>query len=445
MKRYISLLVALFISFIALNAQRARFELSFSQAFEGDAKVYVQPRMTGDVGDVALRVKDGLYVGSVPVSNTGFYDLVVVKDNRQLMTTVYTTGVKTVKMEVEIGQGRLNVADTSDNRVLSAFSAAVTSNLRTLWTKTGMSKEELKVLISSYKSVADSLLSAEKASEPVVGFVNVWAYTASYDAYTSIPRAQNIDASAIGFEFEELQQSATTALDNDYAPLFYSTYRIIAENMPAGVVHLLGKLETLYGNYKNEEVRKMVRNNFIGSFISRHDYSADFEGGLSTLEKATEVYGLSDEYVKEYLKRKATIAGSPFPAEVVLEDAEGNVVDFSSFKGKYVYIDIWASWCGPCRKEVPYLKQLEEEMKGCDVVFLSISTDSDKEEWKKAMVELDVHGYQLYDRGGNICSNLNVKGIPFFLIYDKDGKLHTYGALRPSSGFHLKQYLRDLP
>ena len=151
MKRYISLLVALFISFVALNAQRARFELSFSQAFEGDAKVYVQPRMTGNAGNVALRVKDGLYVGSVPVSNTGFYDLVVVKDNRQLMTTVYTTGVKTVKMEVEIGQGRLNVADTSDNRVLSAFSAAVTSNSRTLWTKTGMSKEELKVLISSYK------------------------------------------------------------------------------------------------------------------------------------------------------------------------------------------------------------------------------------------------------------------------------------------------------
>ena len=56
-----------------------------------------------------------------------------------------------------------------------------------------------------------------------------------------------------------------------------------------------------------------------------------------------------------------------------------------------------------------------------------------------------MHGNQLHDRDGKLSQILNVGGIPFFVVYDKEGKLHTYGALRPSSGFHLKQYLRDLP
>ena len=128
----------------------------------------------------------------------------------------------------------------------------------------------------------------------------------------------------------------------------------------------------------------------------------------------------------------------------MLEDADGNVVEFSSFKGKYVYVDLWASWCGPCCKEVPHLQALEKELQNENVVFLSISTDTDKEAWKKKMVELGMHGNQLHDRDNTLCNALNVKGIPFFLIYDKEGKLHTYKAMRPSSGDALKAFLEAL-
>ena len=162
------------------------------------------------------------------------------------------------------------------------------------------------------------------------------------------------------------------------------------------------------------------------------------------MQQAVEVYGLPERYVEEYVKRKATIVGSPFPAGVVLEDIEGNVVDFSTFKGKYVYIDLWASWCGPCCKEVPHLQALEKELQNENVVFLSISTDTDKEAWKNKMDELGMHGNQLHDRDNTLCNALNVKGIPFFLIYDKEGKLHTYKAMRPSSGDALKAFLEAL-
>ena len=60
-------------------------------------------------------------------------------------------------------------------------------------------------------------------------------------------------------------------------------------------------------------------------------------------------------------------------------------MDFAQFRGKYVYIDLWASWCVPCCREVPHLQKLEKELENKDVVFLSISIDQNPSAWKKKM------------------------------------------------------------
>ena len=114
------------------------------------------------------------------------------------------------------------------------------------------------------------------------------------------------------------------------------------------------------------------------------------------------------------------------------------------FKGKYVYVDLWASWCVPCCKQVPYLQALEKELQNKNVVFVSISTDSSEAPWKKKMEQLDMHGNQWLNPDGKLCDKLNVSGIPHFLIYDKEGNLHTYDAQRPSSGDVLKNILEGL-
>ena len=179
-------------------------------------------------------------------------------------------------------------------------------------------------------------------------------------------------------------------------------------------------------------------------FIFNYNYSADFDSGLALVKKATEKYGFPSIFVDEFMKRKSTVVGSPFPEGVTLVDAEGKVVDMSQFKGKYVYIDLWASWCGPCCKEVPYLKKLEKELKNKDVVFVSVSSDTNEQAWKSKMKELDMHGHQYLDKDNTLCDALNVKGIPFFVIYDKAGNLYTYGAMRPSSGARLRDFLESL-
>lgn len=333
--------------------------------------------------------------------------------------------------------------NTPENKALSALNVKMNDLDRTLWTKPGMGNDSLRMLVEGYGLATESLMRNFDISRPVINYMKVWAYTRAYNAYTSIPRAQSIEASAVGFDVADVLPGIEIALDNDNAPLFPMAAQMIARSIPADE-GLLGRLEKLYGSYKNEAVRAKVASLMLSAFLSEHDYSADFEGGLALLKQAVEKYALSREYVDEYMKRKATIVGSPFPADVVLEDADGNVVDIASFKGKYLYIDLWASWCGPCCKEVPHLQAIEKEFQDSNVVFLSISTDTDKEAWKNKMVELNMHGNQLHDRNNTLCNALNVKGIPFFLIYDKEGKLHTYKAMRPSRGDALRMILEGL-
>ncbi|MEJ2882720.1 TlpA family protein disulfide reductase [Pedobacter sp. GR22-6] len=118
-------------------------------------------------------------------------------------------------------------------------------------------------------------------------------------------------------------------------------------------------------------------------------------------------------------------------------DKEGKTVSMASLKGKVVLVDVWATWCGPCRAEIPHLKKLEEEMKGKDVAIISLSTDAvtDKEKWLKMIKDENLGGTQLFAGGpGNEFSQYyKVNTIPRFLVFDKEGKIVTVDSPRPSN------------
>jgi len=117
-------------------------------------------------------------------------------------------------------------------------------------------------------------------------------------------------------------------------------------------------------------------------------------------------------------------------------DKEGKQVSFASLKGKVVLIDVWATWCGPCRAEFPYLKQLEKDVEGQPVQIVSISTDADKdkEKWLKMIKDENLGGMQLYAGQDNEFSKYyKVNTIPRFLVFDKNGKIVSADALRPSN------------
>jgi thiol-disulfide isomerase/thioredoxin len=136
---------------------------------------------------------------------------------------------------------------------------------------------------------------------------------------------------------------------------------------------------------------------------------------------------------KEKLKLNNTVAPSFDYANF-----KGGTTKLSDLNGKYVYIDVWATWCGPCRAEIPFLKKVEEKYHDKNIAFVSISVDVDKdlEKWKKFVEEKQLGGIQLFaDKNWNsdFMKSFSINSIPRFILIDPSGKVVSADAARPSS------------
>ena len=115
-------------------------------------------------------------------------------------------------------------------------------------------------------------------------------------------------------------------------------------------------------------------------------------------------------------------------------DTTGSLVNLTDFKGKYVYIDVWATWCVPCIREFPKLKELEEAF-GDEIAFVSISVDMEKERWHKYVKEKELTGIQILSHGSGKAEIMNlymIKAIPRFIMIDPEGKIVNVDASKPS-------------
>lgn len=150
---------------------------------------------------------------------------------------------------------------------------------------------------------------------------------------------------------------------------------------------------------------------------------------------------VTDEKVKEAAKKAYDVAtkltsGSPSPKFSNYENFNGGTTSLDDFKGKVTYIDIWATWCLPCRGEIPALKELEKKFHGKDVAFVSISIDQNKDEWKEFVKSEDLKGVQLFAENAfesQFIQDYGIRQIPTFIIVDKEGKIVNADAPRPSS------------
>lgn len=114
-------------------------------------------------------------------------------------------------------------------------------------------------------------------------------------------------------------------------------------------------------------------------------------------------------------------------------DIEGKEWTLLDFRGKYVYIDMWATWCGPCKQEMPYLKQLEKQFEDASIVFLGLSVDRDKSKWEEMVGSGNLTGVQLYlGTQSSFQEAYRAESIPRFVLLDKDGVIISNDMSRPS-------------
>jgi peroxiredoxin len=119
-----------------------------------------------------------------------------------------------------------------------------------------------------------------------------------------------------------------------------------------------------------------------------------------------------------------------------LKDTKDQTFSLSDFKGKVVVMDVWAMWCAPCLAEKPLFKKVEEAFKDRDdIIFIGVSHDglAKKEVWKKFVEKKGWKNIELlanYDE--SVGKYYKIEGIPRFMIFDKEGKIVTVDAPRPS-------------
>lgn len=128
-----------------------------------------------------------------------------------------------------------------------------------------------------------------------------------------------------------------------------------------------------------------------------------------------------------------------------LPDTNGRMVSMKDFKGKVVFIDVWATWCGPCKAQFPFLKEIEEEYRdNPNIVFAGISIDraKDHDKWIKMIRKENLVGLQLLDDTGKAFAKpYDISAIPRFMLIDKQGRWIEIRCPLPEAKENLKRYL----
>lgn len=200
--------------------------------------------------------------------------------------------------------------------------------------------------------------------------------------------------------------------------------------------------ESIYGETLTKEYFSYELINNLVNYASIDD-AMEFVNSFKSTSKSKYLMEKLDETLEPW---KGLESGNPAPNFQAMT-RDGEVVELDSLQGKKVYVDVWATWCGPCIAEIPFLKELEEELHDQDVTFVSVSIDEDKdkEKWQNYVVREQLKGVQLMAEGAwksDVVSAYNIAGIPRFLLISEDGKILSSNAPRPSDE-SLKEILMD--
>ncbi len=176
----------------------------------------------------------------------------------------------------------------------------------------------------------------------------------------------------------------------------------------------------------------------VGDFLK--DFEKEFPGN-STLPAIKKLY-------QQQLTAIGSLAKGSTAPGFKLPDMNGKQVSLADFKGKVVYLDLWASWCGPCLKEMPYMEALKQKYKNKAVEMIAISIDTDIDKWLAKIASMKLQGIQLIDSKGSenskIAKDYKIHGVPHYILIDKNGRISSAFAPRPSSGAEIEKEINRL-
>lgn len=249
--------------------------------------------------------------------------------------------------------------------------------------------------------------------EPSEGFLPEALENMSYDDATAYKSSVAYKNLAIQSTLDDMFLAIEDQLPNVTAENLETMNAIKIPELKDDIVDFVGSFIVSPGNEHMESVY-----NFMSSQVSSEKVKT----------KLTEVYK----------KNKNLVKGKPSPEFVNYENHKGGETSLEDLKGKYVYVDVWATWCGPCIREIPSLKKVEEQFHNENIEFVSTSIDElgSRDKWFDMVNDKELGGMQLMADNAwksDFVQAYGIDGIPRFILIDPDGNIVSADAPRPSN------------
>ncbi|MBR6944830.1 MAG: TlpA family protein disulfide reductase [Prevotella sp.] len=407
-------------------------------------EIYVGKAENGNFKQVLANIlKPEDYAFQFGVDNTtGIFDQIVFIGAQGELYPLYVGKNENIEINVERGKGVLSGKIGKENEVLAKWITIMTPLRQLVYTTEGRGKpvEQFHQAVTKATLETDALLKNvntgnrqfDKDVKQVLRYMtmldvlHMFDQGISFNTHEDYPQyIQNLFSSDV---FKDMSVMEYSPLAFDLLMLYGFGKHIIYNNQMGG------SAEFVTEDISCPELRSTFIINAIERGMIWDLKSFDAKHGSEVLPAQREKY--------ELLKRRTLVnnEGEDW-IDFTYPDITGKKHSLSDYLGKVVVVDVWATWCAPCKAEIPHLETLEKEMKGKDVVFISVSIDTDQAKWEQFVKEKGLGGVQLisYNKGV-IVDDYMLDGVPRFMVFSKQGKTVSTNAPRPSTS-ELKEMI----
>lgn len=415
-------------SLVKLKSGGSRHDVSF--AADGSFKINI----TTGTGRYLLH--DG--TGRIDLYLVAGDDVKIAIDGKKLYSSAKITGNQVGGSQYLIAKPNRNMALRGGN---DKFYALPEVEYKELSKKL---RDDLYGLLDSLKNVPVAFREEERKELNYSYLNNLASYEAFHQKYNNQPDFQVSDHFLDEVRAIDLSNEADYQTYSSYQKLLPAYYQAsVAKLVKEGMDKNLAKIK-VYASIPNEH----IKNDLINSTASTMSSAKDIDEFYNAFISASTSSSYNNKLKQDYEELKKVAAGNPSPVFTDYVNHAGGKTSLSDLKGKYIYIDVWATWCVPCLAELPALKEVEKQFHGKNIHFLSLSIDTDKayKAWVKMVKDKEMGGIQLLADNGWGSQFINAYGIsaiPRFILIDPMGNIVTANAPRPSEP-ELVTLLNDL-
>lgn len=467
--KYIILLLT---SLLFLHASQAKSILqgSFPKGTGKHYTVYLKSldKTVSDLGvlDEEIQVRpDNTFTFETKLSNPALLHLIVVSESADgnksnIVSVVYLEpGKKLTVPYSPMGNHWVQpdysaIKDRSNRALLEVQARALTLN-KELY-DLPFDPIHTKARIQQFYTESERILASKKINSDVQKYIRFYSFdqynTALYRFGMELKNISESDKS----RYYQQAEDPVPFFNDELVLSFYNgvsnivNYLNLATDQPVhsrrkSLTHIAQQNQLLQQHLFNTQVKDKVLERMLNSFGASYRAENNFEEDLKTytqLAQHIQDTMMRGETIKGFENLRYTLKGAKWP-DLQFRTADGSLIHLDQFKGQYVLIDVWASWCVPCIKMLPYLHELEQQYKGQNIAFIALSIDADKTKWQNKTKELKLGGHQLLDQQGAFAKKMNITGIPHYILYDPEGKLVSYKTALPNNP-ELKKLLDSM-